>query len=39
MLQSIEGVYKHGKVELVELPLDVSQSRVIVTFSEVNITQ
>jgi hypothetical protein len=34
MLQSIEGVYKHGKVELNELPLDVSESRVIVTFLE-----
>ncbi|KAB8316568.1 hypothetical protein SD81_025655 [Tolypothrix campylonemoides VB511288] len=34
MLQSIEGVYKHGKIELSELPSDVSESRVIVTFLE-----
>ncbi|WP_407895896.1 hypothetical protein [Scytonema sp. NUACC26] len=32
MLQSIKGVYKHGKVELTELPSDVSESPVIVTF-------
>ncbi|MBW4671950.1 MAG: hypothetical protein KME60_32135 [Cyanomargarita calcarea GSE-NOS-MK-12-04C] len=34
MLQSIEGVYKHGKVELAELPSEVWESRVIVTFLE-----
>ncbi|PSB02990.1 hypothetical protein [Merismopedia glauca] len=34
MLQSIPGVYKHGKIELGELPFDVSESRVIVTFLE-----
>ncbi|WP_414552146.1 hypothetical protein [Anabaena sp. CCY 0017] len=34
MLQSIEGVYKQGKVELTELPSDISESRVIVTFLE-----
>ncbi|MBD2301353.1 hypothetical protein H6G80_24715 [Nostoc sp. FACHB-87] len=34
MLQSIEGIYKNGKVELAELPSDVSESRVIVTFLE-----
>ncbi|MBD6617736.1 hypothetical protein FNW02_18345 [Komarekiella sp. 'clone 1'] len=34
MFQSIEGVYKHGKVELTELPSDISESRVIVTFLE-----
>lgn len=34
MLQSIEGVYKHGKIELSELPSEVSESRVIVTFLE-----
>lgn len=38
MLKSIEGVYKHGKIELVELPSDVSESRVIVTFLEPKIT-
>jgi hypothetical protein len=39
MLKSIEGVYKHGKIELVELPLDVSESRVIVTFLEPETTR
>lgn len=34
MLQSIEGVYKHGRIELTELPDDISESRVIVTFLE-----
>ncbi|MBI1241807.1 hypothetical protein [Umezakia ovalisporum] len=32
MLKSIEGIYKYGKVELTELPEDISESRVIVTF-------
>lgn len=34
ILQAIEGVYKHGKVELRELPSDISESLVIVTFLE-----
>ncbi|WP_410477566.1 hypothetical protein [Nostoc sphaeroides] len=34
MLQSIEEVYKNGNIELSELPSDVSESRVIVTFLE-----
>ena len=34
MLQSIEGVYKNGNIELSELPSYVSESRVIVTFLE-----
>lgn len=34
MLKSVEGIYKDGKVELSELPSDVIQSRVIVTFLE-----
>lgn len=32
MLKSIEGVYRDGKVELLELPDDVGEARVIVTF-------
>lgn len=39
MLQSIEGVYKDGKVELTELPFDISESLVIVTFLEPKKTQ
>jgi len=30
--KSIEGIYKHGKVELLETPEDVDEARVIVTF-------
>ncbi|WP_414563330.1 MULTISPECIES: hypothetical protein [unclassified Anabaena] len=32
MFQSIEGIYKNGKVELRELPGEISESRVSVTF-------
>ena len=35
MLKTIEGVYRHGKIELVETPSDVrDETRVIVTFLE-----
>jgi hypothetical protein len=34
MLQSIEGVYKHGSIELAEIPENIEESRVIVTFLE-----
>ena len=30
--KSIEGIYKEGKVELLETPDDVDEARVIVTF-------
>ncbi|ABA22930.1 hypothetical protein Ava_3323 [Trichormus variabilis ATCC 29413] len=39
MLQSIEGVYKNGNIELTELPLDISESLVIVTFLKSKKTQ
>jgi hypothetical protein len=32
MLQSVEGFYKDGKVELKELPSDIEECYVIVTF-------
>jgi hypothetical protein len=32
MLMSVEGMYRDGKVELKELPADVKEARVIVTF-------
>ncbi|MBD2693175.1 hypothetical protein [Anabaena catenula] len=32
MLQTIEGIYKHGQVELVEIPEGISESPVFVTF-------
>ena len=37
MLRSIEGVYRKGKIELVEVPVSVGdETRVIVTFLEFN---
>ncbi len=37
MLRSIEGVYRKGRIELVEVPVSVSdETRVIVTFLESN---
>jgi hypothetical protein len=32
MLTSVEGVYRDGKVELLQVPADIQQARVIVTF-------
>lgn len=32
MLQSLEGIYRNGKVELLETPSNIEESRVIVTF-------
>lgn len=32
MLKSVEGIYQDGKVELLEMPEDVEEARVIVTF-------
>jgi hypothetical protein len=32
MLQSVEGVFRDGKVELFETPPDLNEGRVIVTF-------
>jgi hypothetical protein len=32
MLTSVEGVYRNGKIELLESPPQVAESRVIVTF-------
>lgn len=36
MLQSIEGIYKDGKVELLETPPGINGARVIVTFLPIN---
>ena len=30
--KTVEGVFRNGKIELVETPLDVDEARVIVTF-------
>jgi hypothetical protein len=32
MLKAVEGVYRDGKVELLEQPPDVKEARVVVTF-------
>jgi hypothetical protein len=32
MLKSVEGIYRNGKVELLETPDDLDEARVIVTF-------
>ena len=32
MLKSVEGTYQNGRIELAELPDDVQETRVIVTF-------
>jgi hypothetical protein len=32
MLQSVEGIYRDGKVELLETPVAIKEARVIVTF-------
>jgi hypothetical protein len=34
MLKSIEGIYKHGSISLAEIPENIDESRVIVTFLE-----
>jgi hypothetical protein len=32
MLTSVEGVYRHGKIQLSRLPAHIEEARVIVTF-------
>ena len=32
MLQAIQGIYRNGKVELAEIPQDIMESQVFVTF-------
>ena len=32
MLRSVEGVYRDGKIELTEIPPEITEARVIVTF-------
>lgn len=37
MSKSIEGIYRQGKIELTEIPIDVpEEARVVVTFLEPN---
>lgn len=35
MLQTVEGIYRNGQIELTETPESISQAKVIVTFVEV----
>ncbi len=35
MLQTIEGIYRNGQIELAETPESISQAKVIVTFVEI----
>jgi hypothetical protein len=32
MLQTIQGIYRNGKIELAEIPKDITESQVFVTF-------
>jgi hypothetical protein len=32
MLQTIQGIYRNGKIELAEIPQDITESQVLVTF-------
>ena len=32
MLKTVEGIYRNGKVELLESPPDVIEARVVITF-------
>ena len=32
MLKTVEGIYREGKIELLETPLDVKEARVVVMF-------
>lgn len=34
MLQTIEGIYKNGTIQLTEIPQNISNSRVLITFLE-----
>ncbi|NMG21996.1 hypothetical protein [Brasilonema bromeliae] len=38
MLQTIEGIYRNGKIELTEMPQGITESRVFVTFLETKST-
>jgi len=33
MIQTVEGIVRNGKVELLEMPQNLNEARVIVTFS------
>lgn len=39
MLQSVEGIYRKGKIELLETPNNLEESTVIITFLENKLVQ
>ncbi len=36
MLQTVEGIYRDGTIELLETPAEIKESRVIITFLNEN---
>ena len=34
MLQTVKGIYKNGKIELAEIPENILESQVLITFIE-----
>ncbi|MDB9468481.1 hypothetical protein [Dolichospermum circinale] len=34
MLQTVKGIYKNGKIELAEIPNNILESQVLITFIE-----
>jgi hypothetical protein len=34
MLQTVKGVYRNGKIELTEIPQNILESQVLITFIE-----
>ncbi|MEA5549910.1 hypothetical protein VB713_02765 [Anabaena cylindrica UHCC 0172] len=34
MLQTVKGIYKNGKIELAEIPKNILESQVLITFIE-----
>ncbi|TAE59198.1 MAG: hypothetical protein EAZ76_16185 [Nostocales cyanobacterium] len=34
MLQTVKGIYKNGKIELAEIPANILESQVLITFIE-----
>ncbi|MTJ49028.1 hypothetical protein [Dolichospermum sp. UHCC 0259] len=34
MLQTVKGIYRHGRIELAEIPTNILESQVLITFIE-----
>lgn len=39
MLQTVKGIYRNGKVELAEIPENILESQVLITFIETKIPE